>query len=87
MLEKEPGAYYLFTVNNTAKTVTNATFTLKETIDVDNLKIDVVNEDRTVVLDGHTFTDTYKPYEVHIYKITTANVGVPLAPSGLKTRQ
>jgi len=48
---------------------TTATFTLKEA--PDRASVEVLDEDRALPLGKGAFRDTFKPWEVHLYRIAT----------------
>ncbi len=60
------GNGYLIASNNTNATTT-ATFTWSQTPSL----VNVYNESRSVILSGSSFTDTFAPYEAHVYEIST----------------
>jgi len=60
------GKGYLIASNNTHSTV-SATFTWSGT----PLKVDVFNESRQLTVAGSSFTDTFTPFQAHVYEITT----------------
>ena len=66
LLKKYNGTYYLIAVNYQRAEIT-ATFDLSA-LSV-NKTIDRVYEDRTISLENSRFTDTFKGYDVHIYRI------------------
>jgi hypothetical protein len=67
VLAKQVGTTrYVFAVNNTATSGVRGTFTLAAA----GARVDVVGEGRTVPLSGLSFSDTFDPYEAHVYKIT-----------------
>ncbi|MBN2582879.1 MAG: hypothetical protein JXL80_07390 [Planctomycetes bacterium] len=59
------GQIYVFAANVLRK-ATKATFTL----DFAAKKVEVVDENRTVAAKGKTFTDSFEPLAVHIYRIS-----------------
>ena len=67
MVKRYGEAIYVFAVGM-RNAPTEGTFRLK---DVDGaFKVEVIGENRTIKGASGTFTDTFKPYEVHLYKIT-----------------
>ncbi len=48
---------------------TTATFTVKEASD--QASVEVLDEDRALPLGKGAFRDTFKPWEVHLYRIAT----------------
>lgn len=73
---------YLVAYNYT-KATTSATFTWAQT----PTSVLVYNESRTLPLQGPSFTDTFGPYQAHVYVIDTTGVSdaiPPAAPTGVK---
>jgi hypothetical protein len=68
MVKRYKGATYLFAVGM-RDGETKATFTVNGLMPK-GLQAEVLGEDRTVNVAGGKFTDTFKPYEVHLYKIS-----------------
>jgi hypothetical protein len=77
VLAKQVGATrYVFAVNNTPTPNVRGTFTLAAA----GARVDVVGEARTIALAGLSFSDTFDPYEAHVYKITTSTTPPPPQP-------
>ena len=66
MVKRQGGATYLFAVG-VRNAPTRATFELKDL--PAGAKIEVLGENRTVSKDGKRFTEAFKPYDVHLYRI------------------
>lgn len=67
MKKRHGDAVYLFTVNMRNE-ATRGTFALKEL--PTNAKIDVLGESRQILLVNGSSADEFKPYEVHLYRVT-----------------
>ena len=63
MVKRYRGATYLFAVGM-RDGETKATFTIP------GATVEVLGENRTLKVTGGQFTDTFKPYDVHLYKIS-----------------
>jgi hypothetical protein len=68
MLKKYKGSWYAFAVNGLT-TGTKATFKLSGV--AKGSKLDVLFENRSLASDEGSWTDEFKPLEVHVYKIPT----------------
>lgn len=66
MVKQANGATYLFAVGM-RKGDTKATFTVKG---VEKGTVEVIGENRKLTVEGGRFTDDFKAYDVHLYKIT-----------------
>jgi len=66
LAKRHGGALYVFAVNM-RETDTKATFTLK---DVAGANAEVLGEKRTLPIAEKTFSDEFKGYAVHLYKLT-----------------
>ncbi|MFA5858373.1 MAG: hypothetical protein WC955_04840 [Elusimicrobiota bacterium] len=64
VVKKYKENYYLFTVNTTSNTVKDE-FVIPEIMRTDNLN--VLSENRGVRVQNNKYSDTYRPFEVHIY--------------------
>lgn len=56
-------------------TLTNVVFTLPASLTIN--EVTVINENRTLTVTNHAFTDTFKPFEVHQYAFTPSTPPVP----------
>ena len=80
VLAKQVGdTRYLITVNNTAQAGIVATFTLAAGGD----HVEVIEEERTIPVNGTTFSDAFSPYQVHVYKIAAKPGSSSLGPANL----
>ncbi len=73
---------YLIAVNNTPQNGVKAAFTLTAAGSVD-----VIEEGRTLPVSGTTFSDTFAPYQVHVYRITDGAGSPPPPPPPPPTGQ
>ena len=69
MVKKHAGATYLFAVRMEDRPA-KATFTLKPAPRA--ATVEVIDEDRRLPLSRGAFTDDFKPYDVHLYRIADA---------------
>jgi len=78
---REKGSkFYLIAANDSNEKINKITFTLP----VENYKIRVLFENRSSQMSGNTFSDTFTPYQVHVYeleKTTTPAVETPAESS------
>ena len=67
MIKRQGGASYLFAVAMRRAT-TSATFSGLTNLP-SGASVEVLGENRTIPLNGATFSDDFGPYGVHLYKI------------------
>ena len=67
MVKRYKGATYLFAVGM-RDGETKATFSI-DGVQPSGLEAEVIGEDRKIKLQGGQFSDAFKPYEVHLYRI------------------
>ncbi len=60
----------IFTTSDSASPVNNVTFNLSSLVTPSTSSVTVYSENRTVSLSGLTFTDSFAPYDTHVYIIT-----------------
>lgn len=70
--QKQNGDKYLITLNAGSTTQNNVSWKLSDLAGTASKTLVVLFETRTVTAINGTFTDTYKGYERHVYKITEA---------------
>ncbi len=66
---KRGATWHLFTCNIDAEPIGAVTFTLPPDAPQSGT-VEVLYENRTIAFTGGTFSDTYKPFERHLYRIT-----------------
>ncbi|MHB8754244.1 MAG: Ig domain-containing protein [Candidatus Acidiferrales bacterium] len=60
----------VFATSDSAAPVTNVTFNLSSLVQSSATSVTVYSEGRTLSFSGNTFTDSFAPYEAHVYIIT-----------------
>ena len=60
----------IFTTSDSASPVNNVTFNLSSLVTPSTSSVTVYSENRTINLSGLTFTDSFAPYDAHVYIIT-----------------
>jgi hypothetical protein len=69
MVKKTDDALYLFTVDMKGK-ATQARFTIK---DVNDARVEVLDENRSISVKDGTFSDDVEAWGVHLYKLMLNN--------------
>lgn len=60
----------IFATSDSAAPVSNVTFNLSSLVQSSATSVTVYSEGRTLAFSGNTFTDSFAPYEAHVYIIT-----------------
>jgi len=60
----------IFATSDSASSISNVTFNLSSLVQTTATSVTVYSEGRTLSLSGNTFTDSFAPYEAHVYIIT-----------------
>ena len=60
----------IFATSDSASPISNVTFNLSSLVTPSTSSVTVYSEGRTLGLNGLTFTDSFAPYEAHVYIIT-----------------
>ena len=75
MVKQFQGSTYLFAVAM-RDGATRAMFSLKSNSD-DKLRVEVIDEDRSLEVHDFTFRDQFEPWDAHLYRITAQRSGRP----------
>ena len=60
----------IFATSDSASPVSNVTFNLSSLVQSSATSVTVYSEARTLAFSGNTFTDSFAPYEAHVYVVT-----------------
>ncbi|HEV2314376.1 MAG TPA: putative Ig domain-containing protein [Candidatus Acidoferrales bacterium] len=60
----------IFATSDSASSVSNVTFNLSSLVQSSATSVTAYSEGRTLAFSGNTFTDSFAPYEAHVYIIT-----------------
>ena len=60
----------VFATSDSASPVSNVTFNLSSLVQSSATSVTVYSEGRQLAFSGNTFTDSFAPYEAHVYIIT-----------------
>lgn len=71
IMKRAAGGVFIFAVNLRNES-TRATFSLREKEPVPARRADVLDESRTISVQGGNFSDEFAPYAVHLYQLRTA---------------
>ncbi|HEV2287825.1 MAG TPA: Ig domain-containing protein [Candidatus Acidoferrales bacterium] len=69
-VKASPTQVVIFATSDSASAVNNVTFNLASIVTPSNSTVTVYSENRTLNLSGLSFTDSFAPYDAHVYIIT-----------------
>jgi hypothetical protein len=70
LVKTSPTQIVIFATSDSASAVNNVTFNLASVVTPANSTVTVYSESRTLSLNGLSFTDSFAPYDAHVYIIT-----------------